>query len=251
MFGSTDPNVVPDARKLARISYEEMLELASLGAKVLQLRSVEFAMKYKVPVHVRSSFSDAEGTWVVEEDSTMEEVLVSGVAFDRKEAKGTFKRVPDQPGIAARIFTPLADAGISVDVIVQNVSEDGHTDLTFTLPRTELRKAKELCEETARTLGVKSVEWDDQIAKISVVGAGMRSHAGVAAKMFSTLSRHGINIQMISTSEIKVSCVIDQSSRSLRRATLANSLRTCTLATGRRASTSAARRYFVSCCSAK
>ena len=206
---STDPNVVPDARKLARISYEEMLELASLGAKVLQLRSVEFAMKYKVPVHVRSSFSDAEGTWVVEEDSTMEEVLVSGVAFDRKEAKGTFKRVPDQPGIAARIFTPLADAGISVDVIVQNVSEDGHTDLTFTLPRTELRKAKELCEETARTLGVKSVEWDDQIAKISVVGAGMRSHAGVAAKMFSTLSRHGINIQMISTSEIKVSCVID------------------------------------------
>ena len=205
---STDPNMVPNARKLARISYEEMLELASVGAKVLQIRSVEFAMKYKVPVHVRSSFSDAEGTWVVEEDETMEAVLVSGVAYDRKEAKITFKRVPDQPGIAARIFEPLAQAGIVVDVIVQNVSEDGATDLTFTVPRNELRRAQEICAPLATAMGCKGIECDDQIAKVTIVGAGMRSHAGVAAKMFTTLSREGINIQMISTSEIKISCVI-------------------------------------------
>jgi aspartate kinase len=206
---STDPNLVPDARKLARISYEEMLELASVGAKVLQTRSVEFAMKYKVPVHVRSSFNESDGTWVVEEDESMEEVLVSGIAYDRKEAKVTLKRVPDQPGIAARIFAPLAEAGIVVDVIVQNVSEEGHTDVTFTVPQTDLARAREICRQVAATLGSPGIEDHDQIAKISIVGAGMRSHAGVAAKMFTTLSKHGINIQMISTSEIKISCVID------------------------------------------
>jgi len=206
---STDPNLVPSARKIRRISYEEMLELASVGAKVLQTRSVEFAMKYRVPVHVRSSFSDAEGTWVVEEDAQMEEVVVSAVAYDRNEAKVTFRRVPDQPGIAARIFSPLSEAGIVVDMIVQNVSEDGHTDVTFTVTRSDLHKAREICERTAVDLGCPGVQWDDQIVKISIVGAGMRSHAGVASRMFATLAREGINIQMISTSEIKVSCVVD------------------------------------------
>jgi aspartate kinase len=206
---STDPAVVPGARKLARISYEEMLELASLGAKVLQTRSVEFAMKYRVPVHVRSSFHGGQGTWVVEEDESMEAVRVSAVAYDRNEAKVTFKRVPDQPGIAARIFTPLAEAGIVVDVIVQNVSEEGHTDVTFTLPKADLQEAREICERTASALGCPAIQWDDGIAKVSIVGAGMRSHAGVAATMFGALSKEGINIQMISTSEIKISCVID------------------------------------------
>jgi aspartate kinase len=206
---SADPNVVPTARKLPRISYEEMLELASMGAKVLQTRSVEFATKYRVPVHVRSSFHDGDGTWVVEEDAGMEEVLVSAVAHDRNQAKITFKRVADQPGIAARIFSPLAEAGIVLDVIVQNVSEEGTTDVTFTVPKTDLTKARELCERTARDLGCLGLQCDDRIAKVSIVGAGMRSHAGVAAKMFSALSREGINIEMISTSEIKISCVID------------------------------------------
>jgi aspartate kinase len=207
---TSDPRIVPQARKLERIAYEEMLELASLGAKVLQIRSVEFAMRYRVPVHVRSSFSDADGTWVVEEDSTMEEVSVAGVAYDRDEAKLTVLGVPDQPGVAARLFGPIAAANIVVDMIIQNVSADGTTDLTFTVPRGDYPKARGLLEAAAAAVGARGITGQLDIAKVSIVGVGMRAHAGIAARMFQVLSDEGINIQMISTSEIKISVVIDE-----------------------------------------
>ncbi|HEX7406406.1 MAG TPA: aspartate kinase [Candidatus Binatia bacterium] len=206
---TTDPRICPKARKLARISFDEMLELASLGAKVLQIRSVEFAKRYGVPVHVRSSFSDEPGTWVVEEDSSMEDVLVTGVAHDLNEAKITLLRVPDRPGLAAKILTPIANAHIVVDMIIQNASEEGYTDLTFTVPRADHQKALAMVKEVAAEIGARGVTSDTSVAKVSVVGLGMRSHAGVAARMFQVLAQEGINIQMISTSEIKVSAVID------------------------------------------
>lgn len=206
---TTDPGICPSARKLARISYDEMIELASTGAKVLEIRSVEFAKKFGVPVHVRSTFSDAEGTWVVSEEESMTDVLVSGVACDKNEAKITLVRVPDQPGLAARIFGPIADAHIVVDMIIQNASEDGTTDLTFTVPKADHKKALRIMEKTLPEVHAKGIKVDTEIAKVSVVGVGMRSHAGVAAKMFQVLAAEGINIEMISTSEIKISVVID------------------------------------------
>src|SRR6266571_2307904 len=206
---TSDPRIVPQARKLERIAYDEMLELASLGAKVLQIRSVEFAKRYRVPVHVRSSFGEAEGTWVVEEDPAMEEVSVAGVAYDRDEAKLTVLRVPDRPGLAARVFGPIARANIVVDMIIQNASADGTTDLTFTVPRGDFDQAKGLLEATAREIGAQGVAGQLDVAKVSIVGIGMRTHAGIASRMFDVLSREGINIQMISTSEIKISVVID------------------------------------------
>ncbi|MFZ2197879.1 MAG: aspartate kinase [Thermodesulfovibrionales bacterium] len=207
---TTDPNIVPEARKLEKISYEEMLELASLGAKVLQTRSVEFAKKYKVPVVVRSSFNDNPGTLVVEEDKDMENVVVSGIAYDKNQAKITLVNVPDKPGIAARLFDAIATANVVVDMIVQNISSDGKfADISFTVPKTELKKAVEVSEKMAKELGAERVEQRDDISKVSIIGVGMRSHSGVAARMFKILADHNINIMMISTSEIKVSCVID------------------------------------------
>jgi aspartate kinase len=186
-----------------------MLELASLGAKVLQIRSVEFAKKYNVDVHVRSSFNDNTGTMVTKEDKDMEAVLVSGIAYDKNEAKIAVMRVPDKPGIAAKILSPLSDANISVDMIVQNVSEDGFTDFTFTVTKADFKKAMVITKEVATAIDAKEVMTDENISKISIVGVGMRSHAGVATKMFQTLAHEGINIQMISTSEIKVSVIVD------------------------------------------
>ena len=206
---TTDPGICPSARKLARISYDEMIELASTGAKVLEIRSVEFAKKFAVPVHVRSTFSDAEGTWLVSEEESMTDVLVSGVACDKNEAKITLVRVPDQPGLAARIFGPIADAHIVVDMIIQNASEDGTTDLTFTVSKADHKKALKIMEKTLPEVHAKGIKVDTEIAKVSVVGVGMRTHAGVAAKMFQVLAAEGINIEMISTSEIKISVVID------------------------------------------
>ena len=206
---TTDPGICPDARKLARISYDEMIELASTGAKVLEIRSVEFAKNFSVPVHVRSTFADAEGTWLVNEEESMSDVLVSGVACDSNEAKITLLRVPDRPGLAAQIFGPIAEAHIVVDMIIQNVSEDGTTDLTFTVPKADHKKALAIVEKTAAAVNAKGVRIDTDMAKISVVGVGMRTHAGVAAKMFEVLAREGINIEMISTSEIKISVVIE------------------------------------------
>jgi aspartate kinase len=207
---TTDPNIVPNARKLEKISYEEMLELASLGAKVLQTRSVEFAMKYNVPLVVRSSFSDKPGTLVVKEDRDMEKVLVSGVAYDKNQVKITILSVPDRPGIAARLFKEVADANIVVDMIVQNISIDGKfADISFTVPKADKDKAVKITEKVSKDLGAKGISVDENIAKVSIVGVGMKTHSGVAAKMFETLAKEGINIMMISTSEIKVSCVID------------------------------------------
>ncbi len=206
---TTDPNICPEARKLARISYEEMLELASLGAKVLQIRSVEFAKKYNVPIHVRSSFTDKSGTWVVKEDEKMEKVLVSGVTLNKNEARITVVRVPDKPGIASKIFSPISDANIVVDMIIQNSSADGSTDLTFTVPKVDMKKALKLVKKTAEEIKAQEVLADENIAKVSIVGAGMRSHSGVASEMFTALSKENINILMISTSEIKISCVIE------------------------------------------
>lgn len=205
---TADPGICPTARKLARISYDEMIELASSGAKVLQIRSVEFAKKFSVPVHVRSSFSEVEGTWVVKEDESMDEVMVSGVSCDRDEVKITLLRVPDRPGLAAQVFGPIAEAHIVVDMIIQNASEDGTTDLTFTVPKADYKKALALVEKTAPAVNAQGVRVDTDIAKVSIVGVGMRTHAGVAAKMFKVLAREGINIEMISTSEIKISVVI-------------------------------------------
>jgi len=209
---TADPNVVPTARKIDRISYEEMLELSSLGAKVLQLRSVEFGMNYRVPIHVRTSFSHAEGTWVVSEEAFMEQVVVSGVTMARDEAKITVRNLPDTPGTAFKLLAPLADAGIVVDMIIQNTSVHNRTDMTFTVPRGDRRRAIELLNEKCPDLtdGGKGLAWDDSIAKLSVVGVGMRSHAGVAKRMFELLAGENINIQMISTSEIKISAVVDE-----------------------------------------
>ena len=207
---TTDPNIVPEARKLDKISYDEMLELASLGAKVLQTRSVEFAKIYDVPVVVRSSFNDHPGTLVVKEDRDMEKVAVSGVAYDKNQSKITVTSVPDKPGVAAKLFQAIAGAHIVVDMIVQNISSDGkETDISFTVPKSDNRKALKITEEIVSELGAQDVKLRDDIAKISVVGVGMRTHSGVAAKMFGTLAQHRINIMMISTSEIKVSCIID------------------------------------------
>jgi len=207
---TTDPNIVPEAKKLDKISYEEMLELASLGAKVLQTRSVEFAMKYRVPVVVRSSFNDNPGTLVVEEDTEMENVAVSGIAYDKNQAKITVVNVPDKPGIAATLFKAIADASVVVDMIVQNISSDGKfADISFTVPKTDASKALDVSEAVAKELGAERVDKREDISKISVIGVGMRTHSGVAAKMFQTLAANNINIAMISTSEIKVSCVID------------------------------------------
>jgi aspartate kinase len=205
---TTDPGVCPLARKLDRISYEEMLELASLGAKVLQIRSVEFAMKYRVPLWVKSSFNEEPGTLVCEEDEAMEEVLVSGIAYDRNEAKLVLRGVPDRAGVAARIFGTLDQRAIVVDLIVQTAAQDGRSDLSFTVTRADFAAARETMERLASEMGIQGVESDDQIAKISIVGVGMRNHSGVAARMFQVLGAEGINIQMISTSEIKVSCVV-------------------------------------------
>jgi aspartate kinase len=200
---------VPDARKLDRISYDEMLELASLGAKVLQTRSVEFAKKYEVPIVVRSSFNKNPGTLVVKEDEEMEKVVVSGVAYDKNQAKVTVIAVRDMPGIAAKLFTVIAEAHLVVDMIVQNISSDGKaTDISFTVSKTDSRKALEVTRGLANALGAEDVVLRENIAKVSIIGVGMRTHSGVAAKMFETLAKHGINIMMISTSEIKISCII-------------------------------------------
>ncbi len=207
---TTDPNVCKEARKIEKISYDEMLELASLGAKVLQIRSVEFAKKYNVDVHVRSSLNENTGTMVTREDKEMEGILVSGVAYDKNEAKIAVMGVPDKPGIAAKILTPLSDAAISVDMIVQNVGNDGLTDFTFTVTKADLKQALLITNESAKGIQAKQVLSDENISKISIVGLGMRSHAGVATQMFTALSQNGINIQMISTSEIKISVVIDE-----------------------------------------
>ena len=206
---TTDPNICSDARKVEKVSYDEMLELASLGAKVLQIRSVEFAKKYNVDVHVRSSFNENPGTMVTKEDKDMEAVLVSGIAYDKNETKIAVMRVPDKPGIAAKLLTPLSDANISVDMIVQNVSEDGFTDFTFTVTKADFKRALAITKEVSAEVNAKEVLTDENISKISIVGVGMRSHAGVATKMFQALAQEGINIQMISTSEIKVSVVVD------------------------------------------
>ena len=207
---TADPNIVPTARRLKKVAYEEMLELASLGAKVLQSRSVEFAARYGVPIEVQSSFKEGQGTLVAKEDADMERVTVSGVTGDRNQAKITIVGVPDRPGIAARVFGPVAEANILVDMIIQNVGQGSLTDISFTVPRAELRKAVDLVQRVVKEIEAKSMTVTESIAKVSLVGVGMRTHSGVAAKMFEVLSREGINIQMISTSEIKISCVIDE-----------------------------------------
>ncbi|OGQ33280.1 MAG: aspartate kinase [Deltaproteobacteria bacterium RIFCSPLOWO2_02_FULL_50_16] len=208
---TTDPRICPEAKKLDKISYEEMLEMASLGSKVLQTRSVELAAKYKIPLWVKSSFNQEEGTVVTQEDKDMEKVVVAGITQDLNEAKISVRHLADQPGIAARLFQPIAENNINVDMIVQNVSEDGFTDITFTVPKLDLKKALEIVQRQKNQIGSGKVEADEKIAKISIVGVGMRSHAGVAGQMFKTLAAAGINIQMISTSEIKISVVIEQS----------------------------------------
>ncbi|MCS5637446.1 MAG: aspartate kinase [Myxococcota bacterium] len=209
---TADPRIADNARKLDRISFEEMLELASLGAKVLQTRSVKFAMRYGVPIHVRSSFVPDEGTWMVPEEDMMERLVVSGVTCNVNEAKIRVRNVPDQPGIAVRLFTPLGEAGIVVDMIVQNFASDGTTDMTFTVPRSDFRRALDIAMKVAEELQSGSVEGDDSIAKVSIVGLGMKDHAGVATKMFQVLADEKINIQMIGTSEIKISVVIEEAS---------------------------------------
>ena len=207
---TTDPNICPKARKMARVSYDEMLEMASLGAKVLQIRSVEFAKKYNVPVHVRSSFSEEEGTMVVNEDASMEKLVVSGVTCDKNQARITLKKVPDQPGIAAKVFSPVAAAGIIVDMIIQNMRSGGQTDLTFTVPMTDFERAMEIERRVAREIGAEDVLGDPEIAKVSVIGVGMKNHSGVASLMFTSLADENINIRLISTSEIRISCVVTE-----------------------------------------
>ena len=207
---TTDPRVEPRARRLDRITFEEMLEMASLGSKVLQIRSVEFAGKYNVPLRVLSSFKEGNGTLISYEDDSMEKPLISGIAFNRDEAKLTVLGVPDRPGIASKILGPIAAANIEVDMIVQNVAEDGTTNFTFTVNRSEYAKGLTVLQETAVAMGAGEVRGDDAIVKVSIVGVGMRSHAGIASKMFDTLASEGINIQMISTSEIKISVVINE-----------------------------------------
>ena len=206
---TADPNIVPDAKKLARVAYDEMLELASLGAKVLQTRSVEFAKKYGVTVHVRSTFRPDPGTLVTKEETGMEQAVVTGVTHDRSQSKISILRVPDRPGIAARVFGAIAASNIVVDMIVQNISQDGYTDMSFTLPRGDHARAVAELDGVVREIGARGIVHNDRVAKVSIVGVGMRSHSGVASMMFATLAREGINIQMISTSEIAVSCVIE------------------------------------------
>ncbi|MDD5009763.1 MAG: aspartate kinase [Syntrophorhabdaceae bacterium] len=207
---TADPNICERARRLDRISYEEMLEMASLGAKVLQIRSVEFAKRYNVPILVKSSFTDGEGTLVCKEVSDMEKMEVTGVTYNKNESKITVSKVPDKPGIASDIFTALSDAQIIVDVIVQNVSRDNFTDITFTVANADGKKAYKLMEEMAEKIGAEKVAIDEDIAKVSIIGLGMRSHAGVASKMFAVLAKEGINIEAITTSEIKISCVVEK-----------------------------------------
>lgn len=208
---TADPNVVHAAKRIPKLSYEEMLELSSLGAKVLQARSVEFAAKYRVPVEVKSSFQEGEGTLVTHEDVDMERAVVSGVTGDRNQAKITVVGVPDQPGIAANLFGAVAGSSILVDMIIQNVShQDSLTDISFTVPRNDLARAMALVKRTANEIGARSVETTEKIAKVSLVGVGMRSHSGVASRMFQALAREKMNIMMISTSEIKISCVLDE-----------------------------------------
>ena len=206
---TTDPNICSNARRLDRITYDEMLEMARAGAKVLQPRSVELAKKFNVPIYVKSSFTDEGGTLVTREEKEMEKEVVSGVTYDRDQAKITVIHVPDRPGVAARLFMPLAEKNILVDMIIQNASIQGHTDLTFTVSRKDLREATRIISDVVRDVGAEKLEVDDNVAKVSIIGVGMISHSGVAARMFDTLAREGINIMMISTSEIKVSCVVE------------------------------------------
>lgn len=207
---TTDPRVEPRARKLDKITFEEMLEMASLGSKVLQIRAVEFAGKYNVPLRVLHSFQEGEGTLIALEEDEVEQALISGIAFNRDEAQLTIAGVPDQPGVASAILSPITDANIEIDMIVQNIGSDDCTDFTFTVHRNDYRKALELLKKTSVTLGAKSVAGDDAIVKVSIVGVGMRSHAGIASTMFKTLADERINIRMISTSEIKISVVVDE-----------------------------------------
>jgi aspartate kinase len=204
---SADPRLVPKARRLSHVSFDEMQEMAATGGRVLALRSVEFAKRYNVPLHVRSSFTWEPGTWVNEEDP-MEEAIVTAVTHDTTEAKVTVAAVPDKPGVAARLFRELATKGVNVDMIVQNVSSSGHTDISFTCPKDELERAQQVLEPVCKEIGAASVTADEDIARVSVVGAGMKSHPGVAATMFETLAKEGVNIEMISTSSIRLSCVI-------------------------------------------
>jgi len=205
---TADPRIVPNARKLEALSFEEMLELSSSGAKVLMLRSVEFARNHGVRIHVRSSFKPDEGTWVVSQEELMEQAIISGIAHDTSEAELTILSVPDRPGIAARVFGALAEAGLNVDMIVQNVSADGATDISFTLPKDDVGRAEGILGPLAEEIGAKGISHDLDVAKISLVGAGMRSHAGVAAGMFAALAEAGVNIGIISTSAIRISCVV-------------------------------------------
>jgi aspartate kinase len=207
---TADPRIVENARKIPVISYEEMMEMASLGSKVMQIRSVEFGAKYGVKIHVRSSFNDEEGTWIVEENEEMEKMIVRGISHELKESRITVVRVPDKPGVAAKLFKALGDRNIVVDMIVQNVSHKGFTDISFTVNKTDADVAEEIAKEVAQEIGAEEVERNDKIAKVSIVGLGMKTHAGTAAKMFEVLSREGINIYAISTSEIKISVLIDE-----------------------------------------
>ena len=206
---TTDPNIYEKARKLKKISYEEMLEFSSAGAKVLQGRSVELAKIYEVPVYVRSSYNNEEGTLVTKEDEDMEKEVVSGVTYDKDQAKVTIGHVPDKPGIASRLFTPLSDRNIVVDMIIQNASIEGTTDLTFTVSKKDIKEVQAILGKVTREIGASRIDYDENISKVSIVGVGMKSHAGVASKMFATLAREGVNILMISTSEIKISCVVE------------------------------------------
>ena len=205
---TTDPNICGKARRLSRISYDEMLEMARAGAKVLQPRSVELAKKYAVPIYVKSSSTDKGGTLVTKEDKDMEKEVVSGVTYDRDQAKITVVRVPDRPGLAARLFTPLSEHNIVVDMIIQNASVEGYTDLTFTVSRKDINEARSIVETVVSEIGARGLEMDEDVAKVSIIGVGMISHSGVAARMFTVLAQEGINIMMISTSEIKISCVV-------------------------------------------
>jgi aspartate kinase len=207
---TADPNICDKAKKINRISYDEMLNMASLGAKVLQIRSVGFAKKYNVPVHVRSSFSEEEGTMVVNEDAGMESLVVSAVTHDKDQARITLRKVQDRPGVAANIFAPISEAGIVVDMIIQNIRPEGQTDLTFTVPKKQFSTAMEIERKVAKEIGAEDVLGDKNIAKVSVVGVGMKNHSGVASMMFNTLARENINIMMISTSEIRISCIIEE-----------------------------------------
>jgi aspartate kinase len=219
---TTDPRVVPEARRLDKITFEEMLEMASLGAKILQIRSVEFASKYNVPLRVLSSFKDGGGTLITSEETEMEQALISGIAFNRDEAKLTILGVPDSPGVASQILCPIAAQNIEVDMIIQNTGHDGTTDFTFTVHRNDYQQALTIMEATAKALGAREVNGDDKITKISIVGVGMRSHAGIASTMFEALASEGINISMISTSEVKISVVVDEKYLELGVRTLHN-----------------------------